>query len=179
MDLLRCLRLSLGTEHLSVGQYDESGKGPGRQLSGDVRSGFRCHHYNSSDAKFTTEYKWKHCKDMKVGETYEVHWPHSVAGACNTPNQYQTPFYDEVFCRDDIISLKPLNTWQKIGVQAQVFTIVNDEDYFYPSLFDGMRVDGEYGADVAKYTGSTTGTSRNNQMQTIHAQFTVLIAQSV
>ena len=89
---------------------------------------------------------------MKVGETYEAHCPHSVAGACSTPNQYQTPFCDGVFCRDDIISLKPLNTWQMIGVQAQVFTIVNDEDYFYPSLFDGMSVDGEYGADVAKYT---------------------------
>ena len=80
----------------------------------------RCHHYNNSDAKFTTEYKWKHCKDMKVGETYEVHWPHSAAGACNTPNQYQTPFYDGVFCRDDIISLKPLNC-----VQAQVLIAKN------------------------------------------------------
>merc|ERR1712056_44448 len=79
----------LGTEHLSVGQYDESGKGPGRRLAVDeIRLGFRCHHYDSSDAKFTTEYDWKHCKDMKVGETYGVHWPHSAAGACNTPNQY-------------------------------------------------------------------------------------------
>eukprot|EP00959_Pyramimonas_sp_CCMP1952_P361950 7580033-Pyramimonas_sp.AAC.1 len=24
----------------------------------------------------------------------QVHWPHSAAGACGTPNQYQTPFYD-------------------------------------------------------------------------------------
>ena len=35
---------------------------------------------------------------MRVGETYEVHWPHSALGACGTPLQYQTPFYDGVFC---------------------------------------------------------------------------------
>ena len=46
----------------------------------------------------------------------------------------------------------------------QVFTIVNDEAYYYPDLIKGMVVDGEYGADIAKYTGSTTGTSRNNEI---------------
>ena len=63
-----------------------------------------------------------------------------------------------------IISLDPLNTYQKIGVQAQVFAIVNDEAYYYPDLIRGMIVEGGKGADVAKYTGSTTGTSRNNQV---------------
>merc|ERR1711865_143163 len=51
-----------------------------------------------------------------------------------------------------------------VGVQAQVFTIVNDEDYYYPDLMRGMIVDGMFGKDVAKYTGSTTGTSRSNKM---------------
>jgi hypothetical protein len=36
---------------------------------------------------------------MKVGETYEVHWPHPALGDCGTPNQFQTPFYDGVFCK--------------------------------------------------------------------------------
>ena len=47
-------------------------------------------------------------------------------------------------------------------MQAQVFTIVNDEHYYVPDLMRGMIVDGQYGADIAYYTGSTTGTSRDN-----------------
>ena len=176
----------LGSEHRSAGQYDEDGRGPihenggehndpqdgtntnenghRRRLSGDVRPGFRCHLYNAADPKFTTPYLWQHCQNMEVGETYEVHWPHSAAGACGTPNQYQTPFYDGVFCRDNILSVDTLAA--QIGVQAQVFTIVNDESYYYPDLFRGMIVDSDngYGQDVAKYTGSTTGTSRDNEV---------------
>merc|ERR1711924_114028 len=48
------------------------------------------------------------------------------------------------------------------GVQAQVYTIVNDERYYYPDLIKGMIVAGDYGKDMAYYTGSTTGTSRDN-----------------
>jgi len=50
-----------------------------------------------------------------------------------------------------------------IGVQGQVFTIVNDENYYYPDLIRGMLVDAEHeiGIDIAVYTGSTTGTSRD------------------
>lgn len=157
----------LGAEHLSVGEFDEAGVGPSMNrrrnlLAGSVRLGFQCHKYDADDEKFTKEYDWKHCKDMHVGQTYEVHWPHSAAGACGTPNQYQTPFYDGVFCTDGIISLDPLNTYQKIGVQSQVYTIVNDEAYYYPDMIRGMIVDGEFGSDIARYTGSTTGTSRDN-----------------
>ena len=88
----------LGAEHLSVGEYDEAGTGPtpaARRLGdGSVRLGHQCHHYDAADPKFTTPYQWKHCTQMEVGQTYEVHWPHSAAGACGTVNQYQTPFYD-------------------------------------------------------------------------------------
>jgi len=167
----------LGAEHLSVGEYDDSGKGPSmvenvdsgdgsfsRRLLAAARLGHQCKKYDSKDPKFTTKYAWKHCKEMHVGQTYEVHWPHSASGACGTPNQYQTPFYDGVFCTDGIISLSPLNTFQKIGVQSQVYTIVNDEDYYYPDMIRGMIVDGTMGQDIAKYTGSTTGTSRDNKV---------------
>merc|ERR1719316_392772 len=58
----------------------------------------------------------------------------------------------------------PLNTFEKIGVQGQVFTIVNDENYYYPDLFRGMIIQEDFGVDVAKYTGSTTGTSRDNDI---------------
>eukprot|EP00934_Nitzschia_sp_Nitz4_P002693 Nitzschia sp. Nitz4//scaffold29_size155292//133961//135151//NITZ4_002687-RA/size155292-processed-gene-0.60-mRNA-1//-1//CDS//3329546535//2683//frame0 len=186
----------LGTEHLSVGEYDENGAGPSvdheeetdddhhttteedtddsttnttetdghhRALSGDARAGYRCHYYDETKPKFTTEYEWKYCENMVIGETYEVHWPHSNMGACGTVNQFQTPFLDGVMCNfasDFGGSLEGA----KIGVQAQIFTIVNDEDYYYPDLLHGMIVDGDMGADVAKYTGSTTGTSRDNEV---------------
>merc|ERR1711972_290157 len=98
----------LGAEHRSQGQFDEAGTGPlkagtpanintgGRRLA-NVRYGYACHHYNAQDPKFTTPYNWQHCTGMHVGETYEVHWPHSAIGACHTPHQFQTPFYDGVF----------------------------------------------------------------------------------
>ena len=102
---------------------------------------------------------------MYVGETYEVHWPHSAAGACGTKWQFQTPFYDGVFCRDGIITIAPLNTFKTVGVQGQVFTIVNDEEHMPPeNLMDHAWKDDTHWKDVAKYTGSTTGTSRDNQV---------------
>ena len=160
----------LGAEHRSEGEYDETfdANGPSdshRHLAAGARQGFRCKHYDASDAKFTTEYDWQHCIGMHVGETYEVHWPHSSAGACGTPNQYQTPFYDGVFCNLDAETFGGLTAEQikdNVGVQGQVFTIVNDESYYYPDLMRGMLVDGEMGQEVTKYTGSTTGTSRGN-----------------
>jgi hypothetical protein len=170
----------LGAEHLSVGEFDEQGTGPadvagycaedaegGRRRADEecMRLGFRCHHYDAADPKSTTPCEWQHCVNMTVGETYEVHYPHSAAGACGTEWQYQTLFYDGVFCRDGIINiLTPLNTYKKIGVQSQTFVIVNDEDYYYPNLFAGKMVGGEHGVDMAMYTGSTIGTSRDNDV---------------
>lgn len=177
----------LGTEHYSVGEYDEGGDGPhggpddweARRLSaeGEVRDGFRCHHYDAADAKFTTEYKWEHCVNMEVGETYEVHWPHSAVGACATVNQYQTPFYDGVFCNlpmEAFVTLGAQDIASAVGVHGQVFTIVNDEAYFYPDLIRGMVVDADHGmgTDVTKYTGSTTGTSRDNEFCSQYAPIT-------
>lgn len=174
----------LGTEHYSVGEYDENGDGPHgnipapeRKLAEEenVRAGFRCHHYDAEDSKFTTEYDWKHCKGMEVGETYEVHWPHSAAGACGEVDQYQTPFYDGVFCKLDLetfSTLGPQDIASAVGVQAQIFTIVNDESYFYPDMMRGWVVDGEYGKDIHYYTGSTTGTTRDNEICSQYAPIT-------
>jgi hypothetical protein len=158
----------LGTEHYSEGEFDETGTGPDsdyrrRLAESEIRMGYRCHFYDESDYHFTTEYDWKYCVDMHVGETYEVHWPHSSLGDCGGVDQYQAPFYDGVFCNiaDDLSNLGDA----KIGVQGQIFTIINDESYYYPNLISGMIVDqGDMGTDVAKYTGSTTGTSRDNTM---------------
>jgi hypothetical protein len=165
----------VGAEHYSAGEFDEHGSGPSdvnehRRLAGKVREGFQCNQYDENDAKFTKAFNWQHCLDMEVGQTYEVHWPHSKMGACGTPNQYQTPFYDGVFCNIDLLDLS--NTHGQIGVQAQVFTIVNDEDYYYPDLMRGMIVDGELGSDVAMYTGSTTGTTRDNEICSAYSPIT-------
>jgi hypothetical protein len=179
----------LGTEHLSAGQYDENGKGPhgtaprpewaDRDLAGELRGGFRCHHYDENDEKFTKPYEWKYCTNMEVGETYEVHWPHSSAGDCGTVNQYQTPFYDGVFCNLPLevfqaIAVDPQNIASNVGVHGQVFTVVNDDSYFYPDMMNGMIVDPEMnmGTDIHYYTGSTTGTSRNNEMCSQYAPIT-------
>jgi hypothetical protein len=158
----------LGAEHYSAGEFDENGDGPngndfGSGKQDGTQAGYRCTKYDANDPIFTKKYEWKHCIGMEVGETYEVHWPHSAAGACGTPNQYQTPFYDGVFCQIEKLDLTtPGATAGQIGVQAQVFVIVNDESYYYPDLMRGMIKDGPYGQDIAKYTGSTTGSSRNN-----------------
>ena len=112
---------------------------------------------------------------MEVGETYEVHWPHSAAGACGTVNQYQSPFYDGVFCNldlDTLLTLQAQDIANAVGVHGQVFTIVNDEEYFYPDMIRGMLVDGEHGQDVAIYTGSTTGTSRDNEICSAYTPIT-------
>ena len=181
----------VGAEHRSAGQYDEDGKGPGeathrKLLSGEARLGNRCHHYDAHDPKFTTHYEWKHCDaGMKVGETYEVHWPHSALGACGTVNQYQTPFYDGVFCNMDPVatgaggegrgevSLAGVTDFSaSVGVQSQVFTIVNDEAYYYPDLIRGMIVDANHGETVTAYSGSTTGTSRSNTMCSAYGPIT-------
>jgi len=176
----------LGSEHLSVGQYDQKGSGPAvnpqrrnssnamhnpdhvRKLAAaPVDYGFRCHHYETMTDAQKAPYDWKYCdKSTMVGETYEVHWPHSAAGACGTEWQFQTPFYDGVFCRDGIITIAPLNTYKTVGVQGQVFTIVNDDEHMPPegfNLMDHAWKDDTHWKDVAKYTGSTTGTTRDNQ----------------
>jgi len=161
----------LGTEHLSGGEYDcKDTCGPTpidqrRLASGKTQQGYQCKLYDANDEKFTKKYDWKHCKKMEVGQTYEVHWPHSKLGACGTPNQYQYPFPDGVFCNIQEVDVATLDTKDlasHIGVQAQVFTVVNDESYYYPNLINGMIVGGEHGTDMAVYTGSTTGASVDN-----------------
>ncbi|KAL7470811.1 hypothetical protein ACHAXS_011075 [Conticribra weissflogii] len=168
----------LGTEHYSVGEYDENGSGPNgninvpyrRSLSEeDVQDGFRCHLYDPDDEAFTKPYDWKHCIEMEVGETYEVHWPHSAAGACGTVDQYQTPFLDGVFCNLGLEGFENLTSQDlsnAVGVQGQIFTIVNDDSYYYPDLIRGWIVDEELGMgqDIAMYSGSTTGDSYSNEV---------------
>jgi len=149
-----------------------------RRLAAGQRYGFACNKYDATKPEWTKPYEWKHCEGMEVGATYEVHWPHSVLGACHTPWQYQTPFYDGVLCGlsnaalTDCVS-DPDCLSNAVGVQGQVFTIINDESYYYPDLMRGMVVSAPFfGQDVAVYTGSSTGTSRDNSMCSMYTPIT-------
>ena len=168
----------LGAEHLSVGEYDEHGSGPSdsyadhRRLAGSTeRLGYQCRSYDETDEKFTKSYSWEHCEHMMVGQTYEMHWPHSTVGACGTPYQYQSPFYDGVFCN---YGNSGASTHDNVGVQSQTFVVVNDEAYYYPDLIKGAIVaaTGDFWQDVAIYTGSTTGTSRDNDICSAYSPIT-------
>jgi hypothetical protein len=178
----------LGAEHYSHGEYSCNDKcGPtaintvranDRKLAAKgapMQMGFQCNRYDANDEKFTTEYDWKFCdaydpktgRGMQVGQTYEVHWPHSSLGSCGTPYQYQYPFPDGVFCNVQALKIAAIDRQtlaSNIGVQGQVFTVVNDENYYFPNMLQGMIVNKELGmgTDMTIYTGSTTGQSVNN-----------------
>ncbi len=204
----------LGAEHTSIDEYTvahtaDATNGPstatydarqpaGRKLlasGGTTYLGGRCTKYPSLTADQKKDYDWKYCKKMVVGETYEVHWPHSEMGACNTKWQYQYPFYDGVLCRlgEEAYPGKgafglgkvgetadPLSLPGQIGVQGQVFVVVNDENYYYPDMLRGMIVadasaiggNGVMGKEVTAYTGSTTGTSRDNTICSAYGPIT-------
>jgi hypothetical protein len=147
----------LGAEHRNAGTFDIPGyqflESIGRRrLAGDVTPGYFCQGYDEEDPKYTTEYEWKYCEDMHVGYTYEIHWPHSDAGPCG----YMSDGLGGLFC-----TKMPT----KAGVEGQVFVVVNDDsgDYDQPRLIEHM-VDVTEDSDIAKYTGSSTGTSHDNEV---------------
>merc|ERR1711862_764013 len=43
---------------------------------------------------------------------------------------------------------------------------------YYPNLINGMIVQGDFGQDIAYYTGSSTGTSRDNTICSPYAPIT-------
>ena len=151
-----------------MGEFDENGSGPSSTAVGRrALPARRC--ARASSATTTTRTTPVHdaarleaLLQMEVGQTYEVHWPHSKAGAAAPQpvpdavlrrrllrGRHHQPHDDEYLGAD----------WRA----SQVYTIVNDEHY-YDLTIKGMIVDGDYGHDVAKYTGSTTGTSRDNEI---------------
>ena len=70
-----------------------------------------------------------------------MHWPHSKGVL--TVDKFKTPFTDGVVCcalsHDNGLDLTKLPN--EVGVQAQVFTIINDDSYYWPDLMRGMIVD--------------------------------------
>jgi len=159
----------LGAEHYNKGTYDVPGEEwlqrqpeeTRRRLAGaNTVPGFFCQGYDENDAKMTTEYDWQYCTDTHVGYTYEIHWPHTNAGPCG-------------FMSDGLGGLFCTGLPTMVGVQGQVFVVVNDDldgdgvsdsdgEYEHPRLIEGMI--NEDSADIAKYIGSSTGTSHNQEI---------------
>jgi len=149
----------LGAEHKSAGQYDVDGaefmaslgESERRRLAAaEDYPGWFCQGYDAEDPKYTTEYEWEYCEGVHVGMTYEIHWPASTHGHCGR----FTDGLGGLFCYSQ--------TPDAIGVQGQVFMIVNDEDHLVDDLTSGMRKD--LASDVAMYTGSSTGPSYSDEI---------------
>lgn len=171
----------LGAEHKNTGTYDIPGAdwmakhaGDRGQHKGEIEPGNFCPGYDASDPKYTTEYEFKHCSDMHVGYTYELHWPNSNLGLCGSEWQYQTPFMNGVLCKANQAGLSPGDAVAsvfdakstKIGVQAQIFTVVNDPAYDYPD-WDALKGwNTALANNVAVYQGSTTGLKDGNEVCT-------------
>ncbi|KAH8066399.1 hypothetical protein JL722_839 [Aureococcus anophagefferens] len=128
------------------------------------------------DGIVANEYDWQYCHDMHVGLTYEFHWPHSSIGACQTEWQYQYHFLDGVLCGATIGGLDIATAADAlmsravgIGVEGQVFTIVNSDDpssspYLRPTWDALNSWDTELATDYAYYQGSTTGDAADNEI---------------
>lgn len=166
----------LGTEHFSAGEYDQAPTSTAagrRKLAGQVDPGYTCAH-DSNDAMYTTPYEWKYCVNMHVGETYEIHWPHSNLGECGTKWQMQYPFIDGVLCaatKGNLTVQQAVDSvftgqTTKIGVMGQVFTIVNPDSANLAYDYPGWNMLGSWNTDLAQdiaiYQGSTTGQTANN-----------------
>jgi hypothetical protein len=170
----------LGAEHRNKGTYDIPGAdwvtqhGDDASFPQGIEAGNFCPGFDAKDPKFTTAYKFEHCTDMKVGYTYEMHWPNSNLGMCGSEWQYQTPFMNGVLCKATAGNLTPGDAVAsvfdakstKIGVQGQIFTIVNDPAYDYPD-WDALKGwNTALAEDVAVYQGSTTGLKDGNKVCT-------------
>ena len=157
----------LGAEHLGgrVGNHGPALAAPTAGASWTsspprLAASLRYHKYDSPDARFadtttactppTTSARRRSLADSPLARR---------------PWQYQSPS-TTASRNDGIITIAPLNTYKKIGVQSQTFTVINDEAFYADNLFKGMLVDSNSGkgSDIAMYTGSTTGTSRDNSL---------------
>ena len=147
-----------------------------RKLAGG-RVGHMCKNakdmHDANDPMVANEYDWKYCEGMHVGLTYEFHWPHSSLGACQTEWQYQYHFLDGVLCgatqgNVDIATASALlsDRTHGIGVEGQVYTIVNSADGAHKQgTWDALQGwNKELATDYAWYQGSTTGDAADNEI---------------
>ena len=106
--------------------------------------------------------------------SYKVHWPNSNLGICGSEWQYQSHFMNDVLCQANEAGLSPADAVAfvfdskstKLGLQGQVFPIVNDPACDYPD-WDALKGwNTALAKDVAIYQGSTTGLKDGNEVCT-------------
>ena len=91
----------LGAEHKNVGTFDQPppanlDANTRRRLASTNQAGHWCPAIDGAaqGINMADDYAWEHCSDMHVGYTYEIHWPHSNFGMCDSEWQYQSHFMD-------------------------------------------------------------------------------------
>lgn len=128
-----------GAEHFSEGEYDTLHENAGGYFCDSLAK--------TATAAQLMPYAFKHCVDMDVGSTYEMHWVHSSGGTSIGGG------LGGAFSRQ----ANPL-----VLVQAQVFLVVNDNAYAQDEFIGGWVED--LMTDGVKYQGSTTGTKYDNEV---------------
>jgi len=159
----------LGAEHRSNAYYNDTDSRAYDALNpsllqrgsgaGEVRPGFMCETACLSESQMAP-YTFRHCKgDVQVGKSYEVHYVHSSAGySAEDLNGVDIDGIDDGLggAANGRGMLNPM-----IVVQGQVFQIVNGADNV-TDLLHGWTVVGH--ENSVMYSGSTTGTSHNNEV---------------
>ncbi len=123
------------------------------------RGGYKCNISTSLTAAELEAPKQNYCKDLKPGDTIEVHWVHST---CEV-----TPGKGLGSCLSDSCANPQLR------VETQVFTVLNDDKAlnFNDHAYKGNRVNGYHQAKAlpqntgkpVEFLGSTTGPSFTEQ----------------
>jgi len=156
----------LGAEHKSNNYNDATlsnawdTANAGRRLADNVRPGFMCP-TTSLTSEEMTDYTFQYCKgDVKVGQSYEIHYVHSSAGYTEADIAGA-----DIDLMDDGLGGAANGRGQlnpQVVVQAQIFQIVNDANAPTDNdlLHGWEHIDH---TDSVMYAGSTTGPSHNNQ----------------
>lgn len=133
----------LGAEHKSDGEYDIAGTA---SSISSATPGYKCD-TSTFPSNQMAAYDFQYCKEVEVGETYELHWVHSNNGVSLGGG------LGGAFARGQ----NPT-----VSVAGQVFVVVNDPSEAIPDLVDKFQ---EFqGFSVRSYMGSTTGGSYNNEI---------------
>lgn len=152
-----------GAEHKADGYKD--GSGMARRLAeGPVAAGWRCGDPAALSADEKKPYSFSHCKNVEVGETYEIHYVHSSAGWSDEDIAQSSKGTDEKM-QDGLGGaangrgmLNPM-----VVVQAQVYQIVQGAQVIDDMLHGWLNETIRKKSSCVMYAGSTTGPSNTNE----------------
>jgi len=162
------LHFHLGAEHKSDEYNDaadsvayDAAAHAGRRLAAAPRPGFMCPTGGLSASELQA-YTFHHCTgDVAVGKTYEIHYVHSAAGSGTDVD----PELTNGLTAAAGFGFRKISN-PMVAVEAMVVQIVNSADasVTYDDLLHGWEWKNHSAADTKMYTGSTTGTSWDNNV---------------